>query len=408
MSDRLLKARVRLMLDQPYLASAVARLPLVELPDPSWCTTMATDGYHIAYSPKFVAETSDGDLFFVLAHEVAHVILGHIDRKMSRERHLWNVATDLAANLLLEAGGMAVPEAGLRDRKYAGMAAEQIYAALLADRKGAKGAPPAKPGTPAWHLGQAAADLLRRCAAEGGFDLHVDPTDLEADSFPRDAVPSAIERAWMRQAFEKEVRSHLAGRGAGLLSSELTAAAGRTVPWEQLLARFFLALTAGDWRSFPFNRRHVWRGIYLPSLGKPGPEWLVVAVDTSGSMSDESLSAALGEIDQLKANFQTRLTLVECDAKIQNVAEFDPWQETVLSPRGTATLRGRGGTDLRPPFDWMKKQTEDQGAGPDAFIYFTDGFGPFPTEPGDTPVLWIVPEKGLKEFPFGQQVRVPQ
>ena len=44
---RVLRARMQLMLAHPYLAAALARLPIVNGADFGWCRTMATDGYYI-------------------------------------------------------------------------------------------------------------------------------------------------------------------------------------------------------------------------------------------------------------------------------------------------------------------------------------------------------------------------
>ena len=43
-------------MQQPFLASAVMRLPVRPVTDASWCRTAATDGYHIFYNPQWVAK----------------------------------------------------------------------------------------------------------------------------------------------------------------------------------------------------------------------------------------------------------------------------------------------------------------------------------------------------------------
>ena len=53
---RILRARMQLMLAHPYLACALARLPLVDASTMPWCRTMATDGYYIYVNPSFCDE----------------------------------------------------------------------------------------------------------------------------------------------------------------------------------------------------------------------------------------------------------------------------------------------------------------------------------------------------------------
>jgi hypothetical protein len=46
------------MLDEPYLAAALACLPFIDATETSWCHTMATDGYHIFWDQRFTSTMS--------------------------------------------------------------------------------------------------------------------------------------------------------------------------------------------------------------------------------------------------------------------------------------------------------------------------------------------------------------
>lgn len=70
------------------------------------------------------------------------------------------------------------------------------------------------------------------------------------------------------------------------------------------------------------------------------------------------------------------------------------------------TVRGRGGTSLIPPFDWISKHIEDGNPVPDALIYMTDGFGPSPEKSPVYPCLWVVPQNGATNFAFGNVLKV--
>src|SRR5262249_28092125 len=96
------RARLQPMLRHPYPAAALGRLPVVNADELGWCETMATDGYTIYFNSSFCEGLSEDALVGVFAHEVLHCILGHIDRRGSRHRVLWNVAIDHATNLLLK------------------------------------------------------------------------------------------------------------------------------------------------------------------------------------------------------------------------------------------------------------------------------------------------------------------
>jgi predicted metal-dependent peptidase len=200
-------------------------------------------------------------------------------------------------------------------------------------------------------------------------------------------------------------KARLPGVLQGRLQSEIQAATQARVDWRPLLARFMTGLHRSDYRMFPFNKKHLARGFYLPSIGVPGPDHLLVVVDTSGSMTDDELSEILGQIDRLRSQSECRLTLIQADANIQKVEEFSTFEEAPWSQAKGGeqyTLLGRGGTDFRPAFDWAQKSRERF----DALIYLTDGFGSFPERAPFFPVLWILTRHSVPSVPFGSVVRL--
>ena len=134
------RARLQLMLGEPYLATAVTRYRLSQTNSPNSVTTMATDGFLIVYNADFVNRCSGEDLSFILAHEVLHCVLGHIDRRGERVPGLWNVAIDLAVNGALGSMGFSVP-------RYALLAGWTNCTSLPS---GSRVANQSSPSTPRW------------------------------------------------------------------------------------------------------------------------------------------------------------------------------------------------------------------------------------------------------------------
>ena len=389
----ILQARVKLMLGEPYLASAIARFPVVNAHAMDWCDTMATDGYYIYVNPDFCGGLRPNEIAFVFAHEVMHCVLGHIDRRGTRNPDLWNQAIDYATNLMLVELGLKMPKTGLLDRSYRGMTAEDIYRRLLDKAKEQKnqGGGLVAQGEPG---GQ---------RAPSGWDLHLPPDDIRGQATRTREFPSAEERKRLRISITKSMGSKLRGVAPGLFESEIRQARGGDIPWRTLLSRFFTGLRRDDYRMLPPNKKHIWRGIYLPSIGAPGPEHIVVAVDTSGSMSDEELAQILAELDKLRSVTQCRLTLIQCDADIQKIDEFDECTETSFD---RYRFLGRGGTAFEPVFEWIKEKSRRSMFQFDALVYLTDGFGSFPSKPPPYPVLWILTQHSRPDVPFGEVIRM--
>lgn len=380
------RGRIQLMLRHSYLAAAAARLKF-RMVDEDWCPTMATDGFNIFISEQFVEKITEDETIGVMAHEVMHCILGHTDRRGGREPDLWNVAIDFATNLILADAGISLPSSGLLDWSYKGMTAEDIYKALSE---------------------QPAASIKELLAKRGGgkhSDVHLDPNDLRGQWARSKDHPTEAERRRLRKGWHVELKSKLPGAISGNHSSEIEKSGYQEIDWRAFLSRFMTGLRRDDYRMYPANKKHIWRGIYLPSFGSPGPDHIVVAIDTSGSMNKEILGKILTEIDAARQIADCKLTVIQCDTVIQSVETLEAW-ELSSTNFDKMSMRGRGGTSLIPPFDWVTKHVEDGNQVPDALIYMTDGYGPSPENDPMFPCLWVIPQNGATDFSFGDVVKV--
>ena len=389
---RLTKARICLALGQPFIASAVMRLPFKECEALSWCPTMATDGYHIFFNPEWVSGLTDLEIEGVIAHEVLHVVFGHPDRIRSRDPEVWNIACDHAINLFLLTQGFFLPKGGAMDPAYSAMTSEEIYEVIYQKIDFAKAG------------SESGSRVRRKHVTTGGLgrDL-ISPQDIRIQDMQDDDALDEEQRRQMRNSLGTEMRQQLHGAGAGLFEGEFTLAKTRLIDWETLLRRWLYDRVKNDWRSFPFSKKHLSRGFFLPSIGLDIPGHVVFAIDTSGSMSNTDLAVIAGEVRNFRETFPSRLTVLQCDATIQSEENYD-----LLDPTPTPekmTLKGRGGTDFRPVFDWVSSHSDTSHP---ILIYATDGFGTFPKTSAQFPSIWILTPSSAtdKQIPFGSIVRI--
>jgi predicted metal-dependent peptidase len=289
------------------------------------------------------------------------------------------------------------------------MTAEAIYDQLIADAARDQRFSAAGPRDTASTPTQMQSGIVVSGMAQGRLaDTHVEPSEDAARPFlpVNEPFPSADERRRLRQELAKGLMAKLAGTAAGRALAEVRAATERSVPWEALLRTFFTGIRRTDYRLYPFHRKHLWRGICLPSLGAPGPQHLVVAVDTSGSMSDELLSRIAGELDHLRGMTECKLTMLHFDTCIEHVVVRESYESSEM--KKSATFFGRGGTDIRAPFEWLATEARAGRLFPpaDALVVVTDGFGPMPVREPGLPVLWLTPSAGVQTFPFGTVIPI--
>ena len=122
---------------------------------------------------------------------------------------------------------------------------------------------------------------------------------------------------------------------------------------------------------------------------------ILVAIDTSGSVSDRELREFVSELTYMHKT-GTHIHVLECDARIQREYDYKPG-----SIKGVA---GRGGTRFEPVIEYYRKHYRLY----ETLIYFTDGEASLDfTVPQDN-MLWVISSVGSrKEYP-GKVLYIPK
>ena len=121
---------------------------------------------------------------------------------------------------------------------------------------------------------------------------------------------------------------------------------------------------------------------------------ILVAIDTSGSVSNQELEDFFSEITYIYKT-GARITILECDAQISANYEY--------TGKWTGKVHSRGGTNFQPVIDYYRKNMKDYAA----LVYFTDGECYIPDNvPRDT--IWVITSTGdhNKEYP-GRTLFIP-
>lgn len=108
---------------------------------------------------------------------------------------------------------------------------------------------------------------------------------------------------------------------------------------------------------------------------------ILVAVDTSGSISDRDLKKFYSAINMFFKNGVKKLDVIQFDHKIQGEVQ------SLKKATPNIKIKGRGGTSFQPAYDYCVKHKEYNG-----LIFFTDGYAFEPKVP-DTfkaKVVWVM------------------
>lgn len=127
---------------------------------------------------------------------------------------------------------------------------------------------------------------------------------------------------------------------------------------------------------------------------------LVIAIDTSSSCDEETVSRFLREayaILTAQENFFRRMNVIffQCDCCLLDMARIRSREEW-LDYAWNVKIHGRGGTDFRPVFREIERlRKEGVLKKPRALLYFTDGDGAYPSQPPDYETVFILAGKTI-------------
>lgn len=395
---KLTAARTRLILDKPFLGALVLRLPL-QAADPKWCPTTATDARKFYFNPEYIDALSIDQTQFVLAHEALHCALSHFARREHRSKKRWDVACDYAVNPLLIGDGMEPPPGALHESSFAGMTAEEIYPSIdEADEEQPMDRHIYDEHTDA---DSGSGGNRHDARGKGGGPAPDDPDETRGGSAAGQPPPldtteaEALKVQWQQRLAGSAQQAMQAGKLDGLMARIVDHLLQPQLPWRMLLARYMTAAARDDYTWMRPSRRE--GQAILPSLRSAQID-VVVALDTSGSISGQQFREFVQEIDAIKGQMRARLTIYACDSRLAAGAPwvYEPW-ETIDLPDN---FGGGGGTNFVPVFDAI----ETADSQPDLLVYLTDAKGRFPETESAFPVIWLV--KGKQPVPWGQRVQL--
>jgi predicted metal-dependent peptidase len=372
--ELLLRAKSLLTVKYPYFGMLASRLK--HEPSDS-LSGYASNGVRFLYNSDFLERRSVEEVMFILTNCVMHHVLSHQQRRLNRRGKLWQLATDYAINNLLAKSGLLIPMGANYNKEYEGMYAEEIYDALKNDL----------------NIGEADAFGESSDSAP-----EVSTMEQEADDSSgfanidgiADELDTQDELQWQYAAsIAHEVAQRKGAMPLGLdrLGKKVKPS---DVDWRFELYNTVNRHMRNNYAFMPPNKKHIHRGIALPSLTCDTLS-LCVAVDTSGSIDDQLLGAFMEEFKTIMQNFPSvKIELIIADAKVHAHHTFQGGE------RMDFALKGGGGTDYRPTFDYVEANLPMTTM----LLYFTDGEGSFPRIPPNYEVLWALSRKA--KVPFGR------
>lgn len=356
--DRIITARVGLLLRHPFFGNLATRLKIVQADE--WLMTAATDGRHLYYNTQFFNTMNNKEIEFVVAHEILHCVYDHLTRRENRDPKLYNIAADyIVNNLLVDDRIGAKPKVVdcFQDFKYRGWSSEEVYDDLYDKAK---------------KKGQDYLDQLGEMLDEH-FDWEEGDGDDEGDKDSKGSGRPRYTKEELRQ-IQDEVKEAMINAAQSAGAGNVPAGIQRMIKeltepkmnWRELLRQQIQSTIRSDFTFTRPNRKGQQSGAILPGMNFQDTIDICVSLDMSGSIGTEQARDFLSEIKGIMDEYQDYRITVWCfDTKVYNEQEFtaDGGEDLM-----DYEILGGGGTDFMCNWEYMK----ENDIVPKKFIMFTD------------------------------------
>jgi predicted metal-dependent peptidase len=358
--EKLITARIGLLLRHPFFGNLATRLKLVDATD--WCGTLATDGRHFYYNNDFVHRLTPKQAEFGFAHEVLHNVFDHMGRRYGRDPQLSNIAADYAANQILKDERIGeVPDwiKIFQDNKYRGWSYEQIYDELYEK-----------------------AEKIDISALGDLLDEHLDGSEQEGEGGDGDDDKegngkgrpklTAEEKKQIRDEIKEAMVAAAQAAGAGKVPAGVArmiqAFTEPKMDWRQMLRMNIQSILKSNFSFSRPNRKSQHCGAVLPGMMNEETIDVSVAIDMSGSISDKMARDFLSEVKGIMDEYQDfKLDLWCFDTDVYGYKQFtSDTADEIMEYQ----CQGGGGTDFDANWQFMKNEQIE----PKKFIMFTDGY----------------------------------
>ncbi|MDQ7094631.1 VWA-like domain-containing protein [Desulfosporosinus sp. PR] len=366
-----------------YFLLQMSREIRFDLSSPSAVNFQGTK-YVIYFNPLIFLNLNLKQMESTIKHEILHIVSLHLIRAQEFKAGYSTLAVNMAMNIVVNTYLDYLPP----------------YAVTLewVNLNYSLNLLPFKPFEYYVEEIQTALDLL---AADE--DAAADPGDETADSDQEEKIETAYDPEkthdiWqdskdsdektLQEFTEKFIDNAQKGSLPGYLENMIASLRNSKgeLPWNLYLKRLMGIVESNKKKTITRRNRRQPQRLDLRGELRSHKAQILVALDISGSISDQEFNQALKEVLAIVKNYNQEITLIECDSEIRRVYKVKSVKDI------KSRLNTRGGTKFTPVFEYANHHKVN------LLVYFTDGKGEdkLLTIPRGYKTLWVISGKGEK------------
>ena len=375
-AESLAKASKELMMTEPYYGFFLIMLNKIwtktQVPTAGVCKNGIN--YQLCINEDFWNSLDIKKEMGILKHELLHIAFNHLTHFYFPDKQLANIAMDMEINQYIDKSWL--PEDGIFIENYSDLeldykaGCKYYYEKLQQAQEKKK-----ECGTSGCGEFDKLCDQL-----EGGenpvknHDLWKDFQDLSETE--KELIKKQIKRILTQASDMAEQKSRGSTPGEIKDLIKVDEVLPPKFDWKNYVRRF--SGTSSRIYTKKLRRKENRKFEDNPGLKIKMKKHVLLAIDTSGSVSDNEVKEFMGEMKHIHKT-GVAMTLAQCDTSIRKIEEYNGSNEL--------NIEGRGGTEFDPVLDYFNANLRTYTS----LIYFTDGECNATVKP-QAPVLWVLSE----------------
>ena len=379
--------------DSPFFAELsrhIHKVPTKSLPTAAVAFNEKTDEITLLWNPDFFSKLSQWEVRGVLTHEYYHLVFGHLYGRRRTPPQLWNIATDCAINSIIMDtakhgnggrlnGDRPLPEFCIipgkfpkhpEGREYTKDEQQAMKLAKVIEKL-----PPMKASE--WYFEKIKEESDKDKEAGGeGFDGEGDGEEYVIGSMDDHGKWQELpeeQREYVQgkvKAMVEKATKHADSQANGWgnipveLADQIRKSVSNIINWRNVLRQFVGSITRGG-RTTSIKRINSRYPYIHPGVKRGYTAKLLIAIDQSGSVSNEMLTEFFSELSSLTKKVSIDILPFDTEAYEKDLYE---WRRGTNHP--AKRVRG-GGTDFNAPTKFANNP-KNRGRW-DGLLIMTDG-----------------------------------
>ena len=386
----------RLLMDEPFFAALsrkIEKRAVTTIPTAGVRVDPETAQFEMAYNPDFFASLPEEQIKGVLKHEFYHLIFEHVTSRKPEgiDHKLWNICADLAINSHLVGelpDNCCMPGVAPFEDLPKGESAEWYLAELI------------KQGKTQEQAGEGEGESNGDGDGDGqpgNFDDHSgwdDAADSPAQQAANQMAKERLKQAMKEAAQEASQSAKGWGSMSGEVKQEILKRLETKVDWKKVL-RYFIKTSQRANKTSTVRRINKRYAYIHPGKKVKRQAKIAIAIDQSGSVSDDMLESFFGELNKLAK--LAEFTVVPFDTQVDESKVYT-WKKGA-SQKAERVLCG--GTCFDAPTEYVNSQNFD------GVIILTDMEAPKP-KACKAQRMWMTDARGASRPYFKTNEKVIQ